>query len=336
VAYVNPAEKSQQKILTKSSPPDGVVKTLDQLFERNNTKALLVAQGDELIYEKYSFGTGRRSTPLGYSMSKSLTALTVGKALCDGHISSINDPIKKYVPALINTSWGDSSIRDVLRMSSGAYETLMSMHGHKNLQHSQALGQSEHLGKMYDDYTDLMRMADERKHTPGKEFNYSNLDTIALGLLIQGSTQMSFPAYFEKSIWQPAGTQSKGAWFINHKKQTSTYQGFSASPEDWIRIGIMVLDQLKNQDDCFGKFTKEATSKQINSFGPAPSYGYQIWVNCGSAKSDFCFVGYGGQYLVFNVEKKIVLYYHATTFSQGVGNTPSIMSELISNLESAP
>jgi len=333
VAYVNPSEKSHQKILRKGSPPEGVIKTLDQLFDRNNAKALLVAQGEDIIYERYSFGTGRRSTPLGYSMSKSLTALTVGKALCEGHISSINDPLKKYVPALAETSWGDSSVRDVLRMSSGAYDTLMSMHGHKNLQHSQAFGHSEHIGKMNEDYTDLMRMADERKHPPGIEFNYSNFDTIALGLLIQGSTQMSFPAYFEKSIWQPAGTQSKGAWFINQKKQTSTYQGFSASPEDWIRIGIMVLNQLKNQDDCFGKFTKEATSKQINSFGPAPNYGYQIWVNCGSPKSDFCFVGYGGQYLVFNVEKNIVIYHHATTLSQGVGNTPSIMSELIYYIE---
>lgn len=334
IAYVNPPEKSKKIVLKKSTTSEDTKNILDQLFDRNNTKALLVAQGNEVIYEKNSFSTGRRSTPLGYSMSKSLTALTVGKALCDGHIESINDPIKKYVPALSNTSWGDSSIRDVLRMSSGAYDTLMSMHGHKNSQHAQSFGHTEHMGKMNDDYIDLMRLADERKHPPGKEFNYSNFDTIALGLLIQGSTKMSFPEYFEKSIWNLVGAQSSGAWFLNNKKQTSTYQGFSASPEDWIRIGVMVLNEMKNQDNCFGNFVKEATTKQINSFGPAPGYGYQIWVNCGSIKSDFCFVGYGGQYLIFNIEKNIVLYHHATTLSQGVGNTPSIMSDLISNLES--
>jgi CubicO group peptidase (beta-lactamase class C family) len=185
---------------------------------------------------------------------------------------------------------------------------------------------------MNDDYIGLMRLADERKHSPGSEFNYSNFDTIALGLLIQGSTNLSFPEYFEKSIWHLAGTQSTGAWFLNNKKQTSTYQGFSASPEDWIRIGIMVLKEMKNQDNCFGKFIREATTKQINSFGPAPGYGYQIWVNCGSTNADFCFVGYGGQYLVFNVEKNIVLYHHATTLSQGVGSTPSIMNELVSKI----
>lgn len=266
-------------------------------------------------------------------MSKSLTSLTVGKAICDGHIESINDSINKYVPGLSDISWGDSSIRDVLRMSSGAYNTLISMHGHKNSQQAQSFGHSEHIGKMNDDYIDLMRLADDRKHSPGKEFNYSNFDTIALGLLIQGSTKMSFPEYFEKSIWNLVGAQSSGAWFLNNKKQTSTYQGFSASPEDWIRIGVMVLSEMKKQDNCFGDFIKEATSKQINSFGPASGYGYQIWVNCGSMKSDFCFVGYGGQYLIFNIEKNIILYHHSTTLSQGVGNTPSIMSDLISNLE---
>jgi CubicO group peptidase (beta-lactamase class C family) len=114
---------------------------------------------------------------------------------------------------------------------------------------------------------------------------------------------------------------------MNNKEQASTYQGFSASPHDWIRIGIMVLRELKNQDTCFGKFLKDATSKQISSFGPATSYGYQIWVSC-SNSTDFCFVGFGGQYLLFNVETDTVLYHHATTFSSVVWSTPFVMGKL--------
>jgi CubicO group peptidase (beta-lactamase class C family) len=92
---------------------------------------MIVARDSEILYERYSFGVGKRNTPLGYSMSKSLTALTVGRAICDGHIATIDDPIKKYVPSLSETSWGEASIKDVLRMSSGAYRTDPRLNGHK-------------------------------------------------------------------------------------------------------------------------------------------------------------------------------------------------------------
>ena len=139
--------------------------------------------------------------------------------------------------------------------------------------------------------------------------------------------------YFEKTIWADVGAESRGAWVINNKSQVSAYAGFSAGPQDWLRIGAMILRELKNQESCFGKFLNEATSRKIDTFrpGPAPAYGYQIWVQCGS--SDFCFVGFGGQYLLFNVEKNIVVYQHATTFSPVVRSTPLIMSNLVQALD---
>jgi DNA-binding transcriptional ArsR family regulator len=156
---------------------------------------------------------------------------------------------------------------------------------------------------------------------------------LALGFLVEGATGMSFASYFEKTIWAETGAESRGAWLINNKNETSTYNGFSARPHDWLRIGVMVLRELKNSESCFGKFLKDATSRKIAVFGPGPArgYGYQIWHQCGT--SDFCFVGFGGQYLIFNVEKNIVVYQHATTLSNVVWGTTSVMSSLIQGLE---
>ena len=123
-----------------------------------------------------------------------------------------------------------------------------------------------------------------------------------------------------------------GAWFVNGKDQASTYNGFSASPHDWVRIGLMVLRELKDHSTCFGKFLNQGTRKQINSWGPAHGYGFQIWTQCGSG-TDFCFVGFGGQYLLFNVEKNLVLYHHATTTSPIVWKTPDILDPVIEGLK---
>lgn len=335
IGPVNPPPESKRVPLKNVEAPEPTKRLLDDLFSRNNSKALLVAQGSELLYEKYSFGVGKRNTPLGYSMSKSLTSLAVGKAICDGHISSLDVPLKNYLPKLSGTSWGDASVRNVLRMSSGAYLTSMQFNGHKNREMEQFIGSAISDGKMNTDFIELMIKSDEKSFEPGKIFNYSNFDTVALGLLVQAATGMPLNQYFEKSVWADAGAESQGAWFINGKDQTSTYNGFSARPHDWIRIGLMVLRELKDDSSCFGKYLKEATKKQINSWGPSSEYGFQIWTQCGRG-TDFCFVGFGGQYLLFNVERNLVLYHHATTTSPIVWGTPSIMGPLVNALKQDP
>jgi CubicO group peptidase (beta-lactamase class C family) len=180
-----------------------------------------------------------------------------------------------------------------------------------------------------------MKTNDEKQFPSGSAFNYSNFDTVALGLLVQAATKLSFSEYFEKTIWHDVGAESRGAWMINGNGQASTYQGFSARPHDWIRLGVMVLNELGNKDSCFGKFLTDATSHQVASIGPATSYGYQIWIGCHASETNFCFVGFGGQYLLFNVETNTVIYHHATTFSRVVWQIPQVMDALLPALAKA-
>jgi CubicO group peptidase (beta-lactamase class C family) len=139
------------------------------------------------------------------------------------------------------------------------------------------------------------------------------MDTIALGLLVEAATKKKFYDYFEEAIWKQSGAEHKGAWIANNLNQTSTYNGFSATPHDWLRLGLYVLDS-RSKDDCFGKFLVEGSRKVLTTrmFIIGQNYGFQIWVNC-HHKVDFCFLGYGRQYLWFNLEKNIVMYHHATT-----------------------
>jgi CubicO group peptidase (beta-lactamase class C family) len=335
VAYVKPPRESKTLLPTTAAIPDEAKQVLNELFGRNNTKALVVVRDSQIIYERYSFGVGKRSTPLGYSVSKSLTALTVGRAICDGHINSIEDPIKKYVGNLAGTSWGEASVKDVLRMSSGAYKTELQFDGHKSRELQQSIGTAIAEGKMNADFVDLMKANDEKSFPTGSIYNYSNFDTVALGLLVQAATGVPFSEYFEKAIWHTTGAESRGAWFVNSNGQASTYNGFSATPHDWTRIGVMVLDELGKKESCFGKFLSDATSPQISSVGTATSYGYQIWVGCRASQTDFCFAGFGGQYLIFNVATNTVIYHHATSFSPVVWQTPRVMDQLIPALAKA-
>jgi CubicO group peptidase (beta-lactamase class C family) len=94
--------------------------------------------------------------------------------------------------------------------------------------------------------------------------------------------------------------------------------GFSASPNDWILLGLFVIKSLKAHD-CFAEYLKIATMTQIDNpdFYDHRDYGYQIWSNCDIGLGAFCFVGAFGQLLMIEPEKELVLYIHSTNGKWG-------------------
>jgi len=278
------------------------------------TRAALMSENQVVILEKYLTGkASARSTPIGNSISKSLVGLAVGKALCDGSIRSINDKAEQYVKGLSGTSWGDSSVRDLLRMASGAFRADVSAgSGFKNQRDTMA-NRAIYSKDLRTDYIDMMKALDDRSSVPGREFNYNNYDTNALVLIVEAATKKKFAKYFEETIWQEAGAESNGAWITNNRGQVAGYFGFSATPRDWLRLGHYVLDEL-SKTGCFSDFLRDATREQIPAnWTFMKSYGYQIWTNCTRKAGSFCFLGFGGQQLIMHPGSNTALYVHGTT-----------------------
>lgn len=322
-----PAASEPRVLIRPSEHPDAQrVPDLDDLIGRNKGKAILVADGKGLLAESYAFGVGARRTPLGFSISKSLTALAVGHALCDGRIASLDDRVDTYLPDTRGLSWGNASVHDLLRMSSGAHATFAN--GHKYGDTDSVLGRAIMEGRMSESFLDTMRRQDEKFRPPGTMFQYNNLDTTALALLVAQVTGEPFEAYFARKVWQPAGAAAAGAWVVNGRGEPAAYQGFSATPQDWVRVGLYVLDQLDRPDTCFGRFMQQATTQHMQAFSPGNGYGYQIWVDCGPGV-DFCFVGHGGQYLLFNRENRLVIFQHATNEQRVTDEVLKLMPRVV-------
>jgi len=315
----NQAPKKIDSLLNQSDYKDvnrDLILSFDQKFESSPTRALLVAKDGQLIYERYASGkTSRRSTPIGNSISKSLVSLAVGKAICDGSISSINAKSKEIHEGLNGTSWGEASISDLLKMSSGAfYSDPQRPTGWKNQEDIQ-LNRTIYSKQMFQSFLELMQAMDGKEFTPGSRFNYNNYDTVALNLAVEKAAKKSFAKYFEESIWKEALPEESGAWVTNQKGEVAGYFGFSATSRDWIRIGLYVLESLQ-KNDCFGQYLKEATREQIVANWPINnSYGYQIWTKCTAVQDSFCFIGNHGQQLIFDPKNNIVLYAHASSNS---------------------
>lgn len=314
-ARIETIEKSgNHTVLIKSTEEQSpaVLRRLEQTFQKSESRVLIVSVDGKIIFEKYSSPfLAKWWTPLGFSMSKSVTALAVGQALCEGFIRSLEDRIEAYVPELKGTSWGIASIEDVLKMSSGAYTTSIMYNGHKTAFIRDDIGGSVLYGKMSRNFIEYMKSVDDKQFPAGKYFNYNNFDTIALAVLVNESTQQTLPKYVERTIWREVRAEHNGAWVVNNHGQASAYNGFSAHPHDWIRLGQWILRVLSGGESCFSNYLRKMTSKQITDFEySSREYGYQTWVG-GTPGVDFSFIGFAGQYLAFNVKKRAVMYHHA-------------------------
>jgi hypothetical protein len=71
----------------------------------NRVAGLLILKDGKAVYEDYELGIGPESYWLSFSMAKSVSSTLIGAAVQDGYISSLDDPVTKYLPALKNGAY---------------------------------------------------------------------------------------------------------------------------------------------------------------------------------------------------------------------------------------
>lgn len=93
--------------------------TVNDYFNTQSVGGLLVLKDGEVIYERYGLGNTEDTLWISFSVAKSVVSMLVGAAIKDGYIKSLDEKVTDYLPRLKNSSYDQSSIRDVLQMSSG-------------------------------------------------------------------------------------------------------------------------------------------------------------------------------------------------------------------------
>jgi CubicO group peptidase (beta-lactamase class C family) len=73
--------------------------------------AALALDKGKIVYEKYLSDNKENLYP-SWSMTKSLASMTIGYALCEGEIESLDDKTDKYSDILRGTPWGGGGCKD--------------------------------------------------------------------------------------------------------------------------------------------------------------------------------------------------------------------------------
>jgi CubicO group peptidase (beta-lactamase class C family) len=299
---------------------EGQPHTLDDFLARQRVTGLLLIKDGEILVERYQYDRKPADRFVSHSMAKSIVSIAIGMALAEGKIASLDDAVSKYVPKLAGSPYGETSIRNVLRMSSGVRFNEV-YDGKDDLERFSVLRGSQ--GSI-----DALRAFDVREAEPGTRFHYASSETVILAVLLRAVTGTTLSEYLTERLWQPMGAEADATW-IRSRDGTEVASGsFNATLRDYGRLGVLLANdgavgprQVVPKD-----YLLEATDwhRQPDAFAPGRAssyfgYGYQFWLFPG-AKRRFALLGVYGQSIFVDPELKLVMVVTAAARNANAGN----------------
>jgi CubicO group peptidase (beta-lactamase class C family) len=292
---------------------------LADYLDHQRTTALIVLKNGEIITEHYRYGRKDDARFLSFSMAKSVTSLLIGKAVSLGLIASLDDPAEKYAKDLAGSPYGATTVRQLLRMSSGL--TFTERYDGKDdiSRFSRATSGSPGGGKP----VDVLRSITDRHSPAGEKFVYASAETDVLGRVLTGATGKNMAVLTTEWLWQPMGAEHDAFWRISVDGQEQAYGAFNASLRDWARLGQLLANDGRAIDKATGKpgalqvvpldYLLDATdpARQPPAFRPRTAtsyfgYGYQFWLMPFKART-FAFQGIYGQTVYVQPSTGIVM-----------------------------
>lgn len=249
------------------------------------------------------------------SMSKTVTALGVGKAICDGKLT-LDTTAESLIGSLQGTDIGKSSLRDILLMSSGSAET--------TTQHTHGMTYEEtrqYLWNTANSVKDLVSSPRIATAKAGPKSNdYKSTDPYLAALMVQQATATPFTKWLQDTVFMPAGIGDPYVLDIDRQGNFLATGGVRFSMNDWIRLALFIQAQ-RDEESCFGKFVQALSTSQIKIpkqagvNGYFNGYSYFTWTDNGMAANIAWAAGHNGQRIGWSVKqqnKKIFL-----TFGDG-------------------
>lgn len=269
VTVVKPAAKPRP--LPVGAPLSGIDEaTIRAEMAAQHSVGILVLQNGKIRAEYYADGMTPTDRWTSFSMAKSLTSTLAGAAVNDGYITSVADPVTKYVPELKGSGYDGVTVEHVLAMTSGV--------------------------KWNEDYTDpksdVVAMfsgpvpdgADPdayylaklpREAAPGTKWVYKTGETNLIGLIVQRATGKLLSDYASEKLAGPAGLEQSILWQTNMAGLNVGGCCLAMSLRDYGRVGQLLLEGAPGvvPDGWMARASSPISGVGFPGFG----YGYQFW-----------------------------------------------------------
>ena len=270
---------------------------LQNLNAGGKTKSFLVIKNDSILFEKYYDGYDQTSLSNSFSVAKSIVTSMMGKAIMEGKIKGLDQPVSDYFEEYNEGLASELTIGDLARMSSGM--------------------------KWSEKYYSVINITSESYFTkdlrsvilrqkiidkPGQGFRYSSGDTQLLGMVIEKATGVSLSEYLSEKFWKPMGAENNALWQIDSENygMEKAYCCIAATARDFARFGKLYINKGKWNDEVILDSSFVELSIQP-SFKDSPYYGYGWWLYDYEGKKVFTMNGHRGQFVISFPEENIII-----------------------------
>ncbi len=228
--------------------------------------SMLIYFRGRLIMEEY-FADARRDKPhIQMSITKSVTALAVGKALELGYIKSLDDRLVDYLPELDRARLAPGAdrirLRDLLTMRSGIRVRRRDI---------------RNAGRLTPDNYAQIILSKTAPVEPGRHYKYQGIDPDLLGLVVFLASGLTIEQMVKKYFFDPMGIKNfsfeKGATGL-----TKTAAGLRLTSRDMLKLGLLMMNGgLWHGRRLISKrFVEDALRPWANKHKPH-HYGFFWW-----------------------------------------------------------
>ena len=295
---------------------------LNELNDKRKTKSFLVIKNDSILFEKYYDGHKQTDISNSFSVAKSIVTSMMGKAIMEGKIKSLDQPVSDFFEEYKNGLASELTVGDLASMSSGMkwnekYYSVINI-----------------TSESY--FTDDLRsviLGQEIENKPGKGFRYSSGDTQLLAMIIEKATGTSLSNYLSQKFWDPMGAENLALWQIDSKESgmEKAYCCIAATARDFARFGKLYIDKGKWGDTQI--LDSSFVELSLNPvFDDSPFYGYGWWLYEYEGKKVFTMNGHRGQFVISFPDENIIIvrqgdFNNKGRVSEGSGDLYQYISE---------
>lgn len=291
----SPSANPRSLVERKPTPnEDALIQDAKKLVAELNVKAIAFMEGDSVVSVVSRPGITAKTIFPSASMSKQVTALGVGQAICENRLK-LTTRADTLVTSLQGTHLGQATMEQLLLMSSASAETA-SQHTHgitveETNKHFLGDGSVEEL-------LATPRISSKKDGPAG--FDYKSTDPYLAALMVQKAVGMKFTDWLHKTVFLPAGVADSYVLDTDKRGNFLATGGTKLTFGDWMRLAVYVQRERSKQG-CFGDFLRSMGERQISIpkipgvNGFFDGYSYFTWTNNAQSPSIFWSAGHFGQ-----------------------------------------
>ncbi len=261
------------------------------------TVAYVIIKNDSIWFENYYDGYDANSQSNSFSMAKSYVSGLMGKAIMDGYIKSLDQPVGDFIPEFSEGLAAKMTVGDLSSMASGT-----------NWDEAYYSPLSITTRAYFDDDLEKVMLGLEMDAEPGQAFKYASGDTQMLAMVIERATGKKLYDYLTESFWKPLGCENPTLWQVDSEEHdlVKAYCCIASNAKDFARFGKLYKDHGKWNGKTILDSAFVAKSLKPR-FPDSPQYGYGWWLHQQDGKDFFMMRGHLGQYVIVEPEDNVII-----------------------------